>query len=373
MHGERLHETHVGQAELNRNRAVIKTVAMCIAVIGTAMCLISFVSSQKPPGVVGMITIGYIFCNLLAYAIATHTDHIRLAGWIIAVTILSTFVTITAIMGGIKAPIVLGLLLAPLAATLVLPFRSALIVLGGSMAAIAYFIVAEKMGVRFPDHGMTEAQKSVRGGIWILLCMVVSFISIWRYNHFNQQYSLDLSEKAATDQMTGFYSKDVAETLLYQQVQVSKRTQAPLSVVLLDIDWFKQINDSFGHREGDRYIARVAEIIKQEVQRSSDVLGRVGGDEFMILLPQTQAEGAKRITDNIAMRVASIPLPAEINGQLHLSMRIGALVYNGHPAYTHEDVYRTTDEALYAAKAAGRNRRELAVIEQAPSRIVAAA
>ena len=355
----------------NRSKSVVVALSLTATIATTILFLFAFSFESKAPIAALGIGIGFIFTMLLVYAIASYSN-VALASWIFAFALLAAFTVATALMGGVYAPCMIGIMIAPICATLVLSIRESLVILSASVALIAFFAIAPVMGIHFPENHLSAAQFATRSAVWQIACICMTFVALWRYNAYNEQVSVELTEQAATDKMTGFYSKDVTETLLYQQVQVSKRNEQSLSVIIIDIDYFKQINDTLGHKTGDLYIKRVAEVMFQEVQRSTDSIGRIGGDEFMILLPQANKEGAEQLANRIRLRAASIPLPQEIQGQRSLSLSIGVISYQGHPAYNHDDVFKSADAQLYRAKAEGRNKVCAGQIEGLTANIVAA-
>ena len=350
---------------------MVVALSLTATIATTILFLFAFSFESKAPIAALGIGIGFIFTMLLVYAIASYSN-VALASWIFAFALLAAFTVATALMGGVYAPCMIGIMIAPICATLVLSIRESLVILSASVALIAFFAIAPVMGIHFPENHLSAAQFATRSAVWQIACICMTFVALWRYNAYNEQVSVELTEQAATDKMTGFYSKDVTETLLYQQVQVSKRNEQSLSVIIIDIDYFKQINDTLGHKTGDLYIKRVAEVMFQEVQRSTDSIGRIGGDEFMILLPQANKEGAEQLANRIRLRAASIPLPQEIQGQRSLSLSIGVISYQGHPAYNHDDVFKSADAQLYRAKAEGRNKVCAGQIEGLTANIVAA-
>jgi diguanylate cyclase (GGDEF)-like protein len=356
----------------DRAKAVVQAVSLSAACLATILFALAYSADVQPPIAGVGISLCFIAVMFLVYAIATYSN-LKLASWLFAIAVLSVFTAGTAIMGGIHAPIILGLIIAPLYGSLVLNIRESLAILCLTIAVIGFFIAAPSLGIHFPDNNLTPEELSVRSGTWQIGCICMTFVALWRYDALNDKLSITLTEQAATDKMTGFYSKDVAETLLYQQVQVSKRNQEPLSVLIIDIDYFKSINDTLGHQTGDLYIKRVAEVMRQEVQRNMDSIGRIGGDEFLIILPQTESTEAERIANKIRLRVASIPLPKQLVEHDAMSLSIGLLTYSGHPAYNHEDIYKAADEQLYSAKFAGRNVVSCRTINNPSARIYAAA
>jgi len=134
----------------------------------------------------------------------------------------------------------------------------------------------------------------------------------------------------------------------------SQRKGAPLALLMIDIDHFKQVNDRYGHQQGDRALIAVAEVLRGHL-RPYDLAARFGGEEFCLLLPETALAEALQVGERVRSAVAghrfSGPLAA-----LRLTVSLGAAVFPGSGITSSDDLIRCADDALYEAKRAGRNR-----------------
>lgn len=173
----------------------------------------------------------------------------------------------------------------------------------------------------------------------------------------------DLLEKALireqklshTDALTGINNRRHLFELAQRKFAVASRYKQPLTVILFDIDHFKNINDLYGHDMGDQMLIRVTKIVFSEL-RSADVIGRYGGEEFIVLLPMTNAQQAYLLAERIRTSVASLCVPSE-KGEISVTLSIGIAEINHVPQSENvEDVFHRADEAMYCAKQAGRNR-----------------
>jgi diguanylate cyclase (GGDEF)-like protein len=170
----------------------------------------------------------------------------------------------------------------------------------------------------------------------------------------------ELETLSVTDSLTQAYNRRYFFEQLASELSRAERYGKPLTCVLLDVDHFKQVNDRHGHLVGDRVLARIAEILRGNI-RSADVMARFGGEEFVILLPQTEANRAATLVDRIRQEIERERFPATERGTLRVTVSAGIAPYE--PVASAEDpdaLLRETDQALYRAKAAGRNRIELA-------------
>jgi len=166
------------------------------------------------------------------------------------------------------------------------------------------------------------------------------------------QLNQELADLARTDPLTGLNNRMVLMEFLRQAHASSLRTREPLSAVFMDVDFFKEFNDQYGHGEGDTALQAVAEAL-QGVTRGSDMLARYGGEEFVALLPGAGINQAQAVADRFRTAVSGIEgLPREV----HLSVGVATLVPNDpEETPTADALLSAADQALYAAKEQGRN------------------
>jgi diguanylate cyclase (GGDEF)-like protein len=161
--------------------------------------------------------------------------------------------------------------------------------------------------------------------------------------------------RAATDALTGLPNNRAARDTIKRLVAHASRTVSPLSALLLDLDHFKQINDTFGHGKGDDVLAAVGATLRTTL-RESDFVARYGGEEFVILLPSTPREDAQVVAEKVRAAISQIRV-AGVERAITISIGVASLPDDAGDAAT---LLRIADRALYSAKAAGRNRVEVA-------------
>lgn len=160
-----------------------------------------------------------------------------------------------------------------------------------------------------------------------------------------QQENLELERAKTTDPLTGLFNRRALDDSLQREWRRAFRNQSSLAALLLDVDHFKSINDKNGHLAGDEALKGVAAALSRRVARPGDVIARFGGDEFMVLLPDTTIDGAKMVAEGIREELSG--------GSLTTSIGIHAMVPDAlHGAL---ELLRFADDALYGAKRAGRN------------------
>lgn len=159
-------------------------------------------------------------------------------------------------------------------------------------------------------------------------------------------------KKAITDKLTGLFNRSIIDTLIQVEIERAKRNNKPISVLLFDIDHFKKINDTYGHDKGDYALKTIAEIARRTL-RKSDYIIRWGGEEFLVILPETDLDGAKKVAEKIRSNVENYNL--KVIGKVTVSIGV-TMLKMGEPL---DNAIKRADEALYAAKNKGRNRVEV--------------
>ncbi|HUE97187.1 MAG TPA: diguanylate cyclase [Longimicrobiaceae bacterium] len=173
-----------------------------------------------------------------------------------------------------------------------------------------------------------------------------------------------LYDMATVDPLTGTYMRGFATQQLEHSIKRSLRRSDPVSLLMIDLDRFKQVNDEYGHQAGDRALAAVGDLLRQTV-RDTDVVGRYGGDEFMVILPETPPAGAMIVAERLLARAQSLVVEVEgVSVPIRLSVGIGSLLKDDSEeegrvereqiTRAAESLVGSADRALYAAKGTGR-------------------
>ncbi|MFB6359552.1 MAG: GGDEF domain-containing protein, partial [Thiohalorhabdaceae bacterium] len=166
---------------------------------------------------------------------------------------------------------------------------------------------------------------------------------------YRRRLEAELARRATRDQLTGVYNRHHFELVLEQEMERSRRYGGPFALVMFDIDHFKAVNDWYGHTVGDEVLIELTRLI-QESLRKSDILARWGGEEFMVLLPETSREGAETVAEQLRAKVAQTQFP----GAGGITLSAGIAEYRA--VETQKVLTKRADEALYRAKELGRNR-----------------
>jgi two-component system, cell cycle response regulator len=176
-----------------------------------------------------------------------------------------------------------------------------------------------------------------------------------------------LAQLAVTDGLTGLYNHRHLHERLSLEVERSQRSGLPLSLLMLDVDHFKQFNDTFGHPAGDEVLRQLARVLN-DTRRANDVVARYGGEEFAVILVDTAKFTAAKVAERVRERIAAHDFSDAAQRAGNISVSIGVATFPDDGADA-EGLVRAADTALYAAKRAGRNRVVLATeaMSSAPS------
>lgn len=173
----------------------------------------------------------------------------------------------------------------------------------------------------------------------------------------------ELREQASTDALTGLYNRRHFREVLQRELARAKRNSTSIALVMIDLDYFKKINDTYGHGAGDLVLREMGALLKENL-RAGDTACRFGGEEFALILPESGGEGARLKAETLRRAVSELDLAYDGRELGRLTASFGIALFPDH-AGDPDALLRAADEALYAAKGAGRNR---VLIQEAPAR-----
>ncbi len=167
----------------------------------------------------------------------------------------------------------------------------------------------------------------------------------------------DALSKAHYDALTGIYNRRFLEENLSRIVRSAARAGGTLSVIMVDIDFFKRYNDTYGHLQGDACLKKIAAVLSGGVRRADDFVARYGGEEFAVILPNTSENGARRVADKLLEGVRSCNMLHETSDAAsHVTISLGVTTGEAGHTLSGKDYIQRADEALYLSKSGGRNK-----------------
>ncbi|MEN1762124.1 GGDEF domain-containing protein [Anoxynatronum sibiricum] len=171
-----------------------------------------------------------------------------------------------------------------------------------------------------------------------------------------EKLNRQLKELSEIDSLTGIANRRKLDAYLQEEWERSRRDQLPISLILVDVDYFKAFNDQFGHQTGDRILVDVAKTLEKSLRRKTDFIGRYGGDEFAAVLHNTDREGAVQLAEKIVDRIDELAIPlGEKKDQNCLTVTLGVATLIPSSLYYPDQLIHAADLALYQAKDRGRN------------------
>jgi len=197
--------------------------------------------------------------------------------------------------------------------------------------------------------------------VWFILEILPQLDNSFQLSYFNI-FLTNISDKkrieevSITDTLTGLYNRNYFEIMLDKEVRRSKRDAKPLSMVMLDIDYFKQYNDTYGHQDGDTALKAVSHILSAQTNRSSDYAFRVGGEEFVILSYHKDFTHLEEFVSTLLKEVESLKIPhSKNNASEFVTVSAGAIQFGKEHLFNTDEMYKQVDRLLYEAKNSGRN------------------
>ena len=169
----------------------------------------------------------------------------------------------------------------------------------------------------------------------------------------------NLERLAAMDGLTGLANRRIFDETLEAEWRRAQREESTLSMLMLDVDYFKSFNDALGHVAGDETLRQIAGALKEVVHRPGDLAARYGGEEFVVLLPVTDSEGAMHIARKVAIAISRLGLEHAASPAGYVTASIGVTSFAPGPESEPSDLVKAADRAMYSAKRKGRNRIEM--------------
>ena len=230
-----------------------------------------------------------------------------------------------------------------------------------SMAlAIAALLLRAVHAMVKPDDYVDLMQASLGQGLTFLVAFICLLGAGFGFMlSVFERMARQMEDMATHDGLTGCWNRNTTDTLLAHELQRAHRSATPVAFVLLDLDHFKLVNDQHGHRTGDAVLRGFADVVRRRL-RASDVFGRTGGEEFGLVLPATDAQGARWLVEAVRREVEALEVASSNNGApVKVTVSAGVAVADANSSLSGDRLYGQADQSLYEAKRAGRNRVEI--------------
>lgn len=223
------------------------------------------------------------------------------------------------------------------------------------------------LAIRWLVHGVPPQEEvlSTPGLYWYLFVFTTVILGLFGYmvGQFEERLARaneGLLRMSQTDALTGLYNVRTLADVLPRLVSYAHRSASPLSLVMLDVDRFKVVNDRYGHLVGDDFLRRLGKVLT-EGRRREDIVGRIGGEEFLIALPGVERRGAARVAERVLQAVRNMEF--HVKGE-SVPVTVSAGIAELEAGDQYRSLLARADAAMYDAKQAGRNRVSLALTAQ---------
>lgn len=342
-----------------------------LAVVSTLAALVRPLVAPMPPifSMIGAANSAILLCAWWAFG----------AGYVVrwAPSLLLSLVTLSlfplmVISGGPSSQFAIMLPMFPLAGVMLggKPLGAAML-LFWSLSMLGMQVGAEHM----PDltgEVFAPAKVSART-LWIVLTSTVGFLFGLHFDASNRKLQSQLIELVEKDPLTGAANRRGLDVALSRSLSSAARAGRWVTVMIVDVDCFKRFNDHRGHAEGDLALQRIAEALMNHTRLGQDRVARFGGEEFVLVLGDTDAPAARLVADKLRVTIRRLDLRYDPLLEEPLTVTIGYVSVPGGSAATHDQLLRVADAALYEGKRAGRDRSVEAVLAGGSELVVPAA
>jgi len=277
---------------------------------------------------------------------------------------------VACLTGGIWSPAMIWFATVPILSVLLCGNRSGGFWTIASSITVSIFALAEWDNWALPTElepaGFLLVQFTGLVGLMLCVFLLVSVLKRMEFGarQLLREANAKLELQAATDGLTGIPNRHRFDAALQQEWARHERTGLPLSVALIDADFFKAFNDEYGHLAGDECLRTVARAIRASVRRPTDFCARFGGEEFVVILPNTDEQGALRVAELLRTHVRTLAIPHALSKvSPYVTVSIGIATTIPTQEMSHLDFLHDVDMALYRAKESGRDR----IVQVAPA------
>ena len=325
-------------------------VVMVFLMVGLLFRWFAFSASNPPWPGIGVILL------LVANSIYLNTRHSSNLAAVFLICILSLGLIVAGInAGGFNGPIPILAPLIPIAAMLLINARAGMITVVVVMTILLILFSLQLAGKVSPNIN-SETGILVGRYLAVTFTALITTWVVWAFAQSHRKLLAEVQSLAHTDHLTGIANRRCVSIELAKETARVRRTGGWISTLMIDVDHFKRFNDINGHTEGDQCLKRVAQVLQKAAKRPADVVGRYGGEEFILILPETDSAGAAKIAESIRADMQAQNIPYEDGESDVVTVSIGSFSSCGKAVGNEDALVTRADSALYEAKESGRNR-----------------
>lgn len=277
-----------------------------------------------------------------------------IAAYIIVITALLGLGFSSINTGGFDAAIILLAPSIPIITLLLISARAAWLSLALVCLILAGVFVLDIYGYVSENRNSPNMVLFGRYIVLTCLCLITTWV-VWSYYSISRTLLVKLEKQSNIDYLTGILNRRAIETSLLKEIMKAKHSNTWLSFIMADVDFFKLYNDSNGHQAGDDCLKDIAKLINGCCERPTDIVGRFGGEEFVLILPDTDLNGAQRVAEHLRKTILDKNIPYGPQNSNPVSLTLGIVSAQGHTINGIEKLISFADTALYEGKEQGRN------------------
>jgi len=336
---------------LDRRRLIFNTNAVIIFLVIILTLLKQVITGFESPPIPAFIVVAGAVWNLVYLRRGGSLD---IAAWLLISLLLFGLAFGGFNNYGFWGPVVLLAPLISIFALLLINSRAAVVVLVLVTLILSGLVFVDIVGILPPNTNTSATMLLGRFIALMALCLVSTWV-VWLFATTSKQLLEKIEKQSITDYLTEIMNRRGIEIILSREIARARRTDTWLSVIMIDVDFFKRFNDNHGHQAGDRCLIQVADIIQSCMARQTDLLGRFGGEEFMVILPDTNIEGAAKVAESIRLCILKNNILYGASNANPLSVTLGVAGARGTAVTSVDQLIRLADDALYRGKHQGRN------------------
>lgn len=328
--------------------------AALLTVLGLMALLAATALGSLTPAITAVAVVGLLVSAISIVLVRTQLP-IAVSVWCLIGSWFGAVVVISYLRGGISAPPMIVLPIMPIiVATLIGPYAAWL---AFSLIALllGVFLGLHLVGHEFAQAVTDDPWVLLMRTVWLGLTALVATVMAAYHAAQSRDLTLQLLQQASTDLLTGVASRRAVESALTAEAARARRHETWLTVLMIDVDYFKRVNDGSGHAAGDACLIKVADALRQCIRMAGDVVGRWGGEEFVVVLPTTGCDGARITAERLRQSVADMRIPYQADSDEYVTVTVGVACQRGDQLVTSEQLVKLADDALYAGKERGRN------------------
>lgn len=258
------------------------------------------------------------------------------------------------ISGGVDSHFAFLIPLSPLMAGLLFDTRAAFYLCWFLMLNILVLVILTPKVPNFADVNFAVQEQSLKA-YWLVFATLIATVFVAYFHRFNRMMSRMLRDQALKDPLTGLFNRRSLVDLMEVNSELAEKNESWFSLLMIDLDDFKRINDKYGHNAGDKCLEAVAGVLGNSLRRDSDAVGRWGGEEFLAILTGCNPAKTREIAEFIRRRIETLGIEVD-NHSLHLTATIGCFCASRNNLPSPDEMVKYADEAMYAGKAEGKNR-----------------